>query len=57
MAYWGSKDRKITKPMVSGWRKFTTGSFQLIEIQGNHLWPLMKEAKQQWLASIVDHIE
>ena len=57
VAYWGSKDRKITEAMVSGWRNFTTGSFQLFMIQGTHLWPLVKEAKSQWLTSIVNHIE
>ena len=57
MAYWGSEDRKITQAMVSGWRRFTTGSFLLHKIEGNHLWPLAKQAKSQWLTSIVDHIE
>lgn len=57
VAYWGTKDRKINQDMVRGWQNFTTGSFQLISIDGNHLWPLMKEAKTQWLRSIVDRIE
>ena len=57
VAYWGTKDRKIMQAMVRGWRNFTTASFQLIQIDGHHLWPLVKEAKLQWLTSIVDHIE
>ena len=43
--------------MVRGWQKFTTGSFDLITIDGHHLWPLIKEAKAQWLSSIVEHMD
>jgi len=56
VAYWGARDRKITAAMVSGWQRFTTGSFELIKIDGHHLWPLVKEAKAQWLSSIVEHM-
>jgi len=57
VAYWGGSDRKITEAMVNGWQKFTTGSFELIRIDGHHLWPLIKDAKTQWLSGIVNRID
>lgn len=50
--FWGSRDRRITKDMVQGWSKFTTGAFSLSRVEGNHLWPLDKEPKGAWLAVI-----
>jgi medium-chain acyl-[acyl-carrier-protein] hydrolase len=51
--YSGSRDRKIDADMVSRWQRFTTASFSCSQIQGHHLWPLDKAAKQDWLLRIV----
>ena len=51
-AFYGSRDRRITKGMVEGWQLFTTGSFEAIQIEGHHLWPLDKKAKVSWLSHI-----
>ena len=56
-AYWGSRDRKITEKMVSGWRAFTSGPFTLERIEGHHLWPLDKESKRVWLQLIAGGLD
>lgn len=56
-AYWGSRDRKITEKMVSGWGAFTSGAFTLERIEGHHLWPLDKESKCVWLQLIAERLE
>ena len=53
-AFWGSRDRRISQQMVQGWADFTTGTFQLTEVEGHHLWPLTKESKARWLQLIAD---
>jgi hypothetical protein len=40
------------QPWLQGWSRFTAGGFSLTEVQGNHLWPLDRTAKAQWLADI-----
>ena len=42
--------------MVEGWQRFTTGTFEVVEIAGHHLWPLDKEAKVSWLAHICERL-
>ena len=53
-AFYGTKDRRISRQMVEGWAAHTTGAFQLTEIEGHHLWPLVKESKAHWLQLIVE---
>ena len=55
-AFYGTRDRRITKNMIQGWRRFTTGRFELLEIAGHHLWPLDKEAKVSWLGNISERL-
>jgi surfactin synthase thioesterase subunit len=44
--------------MVEEWEKMTTGTFALEILQGsNHLFPLEKESKIDWLKRIVKVIE
>jgi hypothetical protein len=42
--------------LSQGWRRFTTGPFTCSVVEGNHLWPLQKEAKAAWLTEIVEHL-
>ena len=42
--------------MVDGWQLFTTGSFEAVQIEGHHLWPLDKEAKVSWLSHICQRL-
>ena len=55
-AFHGTRDRRITKGMVEGWQRFTSGNFELLEISGHHLWPLDKEAKVTWLGHIRERL-
>ena len=55
--FYGSQDRRITKAMVQGWAAHTSASFDLIQIEGHHLWPTQKEAKAGWLQHIVQVCE
>ena len=54
--YYGIRDRKISAAMVGGWQRFTTESVSCTAIDGHHLWPLDREAKQAWLSDIVAHL-
>ena len=49
-------DRRVTKDMVAGWQRFTTGAFSCAAVEGNHLWPLDKAAKMTWLQAIVTQL-
>ena len=52
------KDKKVTREMVDGWRRFTSAAFRLHEIDGHHLFPIsVPPAKKVWLQTIVDAIE
>jgi surfactin synthase thioesterase subunit len=55
IAFWGAADRRITRVMVEGWRRFTAGSFEAVGLAGaNHLWPSnSRDAKAAWLARVV----
>ncbi len=55
-AFYGTKDKRITKGMMEGWQRFTTGSHELLEIAGHHLWPLDKAAKHRWLGLIFERL-
>ncbi len=54
--YHGTRDRKISAAMVRGWQRFTAQDFSCTAINGHHLWPLDREAKQAWLSDIVFHL-
>lgn len=54
--FYGNADRRVTSSMVQAWQAFTTGPFTCAQIQGNHLWPLDKIAKTQWLQAIVNSL-
>ena len=41
---------------MQGWQRFTTGRFKCAEIDGNHLWPLNKDAKKAWLEQAVEEL-
>eukprot|EP00658_Telonema_sp_P-2_P061451 TRINITY_DN50152_c0_g1_i2.p1 TRINITY_DN50152_c0_g1~~TRINITY_DN50152_c0_g1_i2.p1 ORF type:complete len:271 (-),score=40.75 TRINITY_DN50152_c0_g1_i2:137-949(-) len=50
--FYATCDKKVTKEMVAGWNKFTTGSFECEPIEGHHLFPLVKEGKAEWLGMV-----
>ena len=54
--FYATGDKMITREMVEGWELHTTGAFEVIEIVGNHLFPLQKEPKREWLQTIVDRL-
>lgn len=54
--FFGTRDRKVGRDMVLGWEKFTRGRFECVEVEGNHLFPLEKEAKTVWLQHIADRL-
>ena len=54
--FYGTMDRRVTKDMVGGWQRFTTGAFSCAAVEGNHLWPLDKAAKMTWLQAIVTQL-
>jgi medium-chain acyl-[acyl-carrier-protein] hydrolase len=57
-AFHGTNDKMISRSMVEEWEKMTTGTFALEILQGgNHLFPLEKESKIDWLKRIVAVIE
>jgi surfactin synthase thioesterase subunit len=61
VAFWGTRDKRVKEHHVKGWEKFlgegAGGRFELRMIDGNHLWPLDKEAKAEWLQHIVVELE
>jgi surfactin synthase thioesterase subunit len=54
VTFWGTDDRRVKEDHVLDWAQFTTKTFQIEKIKGNHLWPLDKNAKSVWLESIVN---
>lgn len=56
-AFWGTRDRRVNEKHVMGWSAFTSKTFQLDAIDGNHLWPLDKASKVAWLQRIVDDVQ
>lgn len=47
-----SHTRACPGPTLQGWARFTTGAFSCRQVEGNHLWPLDREAKRAWLEAI-----
>lgn len=41
---------------VLGWERFTSGAFECVEVEGNHLFPLDKQPKLVWLQHIADRL-
>ena len=39
-----------------GWSRFTTGAFELRQVEGHHLWPLEKGSKAAWLGVIAEQL-
>ncbi|GAX80583.1 hypothetical protein CEUSTIGMA_g8020.t1 [Chlamydomonas eustigma] len=56
-SYFGKKDQRISQSMVQEWHRFTEGPFTCTAIHGNHLWPLQRAPKQQWLSDIVAKLQ
>jgi surfactin synthase thioesterase subunit len=52
-----TRDQMITREMVEGWETHTNGAFELLSIDGHHLFPLQKEQKRTWLEAIVARLE
>ena len=42
--------------MVESWERFTTSTFEAIEIGGHHLWPLDRQAKVSLLERICQRL-
>lgn len=59
--YYATWDRRITSAMVQGWQPFTDGAFELVKVEGHHLFPLgleeQKPAKTHWLSDIVSRLD
>lgn len=56
LAFYGSKDGRISREMVEAWREVAEGPFRTEQIDGPHLWPLEKNPKADWLARIVEDL-
>ncbi|MEW5298136.1 MAG: hypothetical protein WDW36_001289 [Sanguina aurantia] len=56
VSFWGKHDRRVTEQMVRAWGRFSTGSFDCREIDGNHLWPLSSVPKMVWLQQVVKEL-
>ena len=55
-AFFGLQDKRCTEMKVYQWRFFTKSKFELIEVGGNHLFPLDKDCKKVWQMWIVDRL-
>ena len=55
LALWGTSDRRVKEHHVRAWEGMVAvpGSFRCEAVQGNHLWPMDKTAKADWLSRIV----
>lgn len=57
-AFYATKDKKVTKEMVEGWKAYTgdLGNFTLTSITGHHLFPVDQpahaDARTKWLTQI-----
>ena len=50
-------DRMITEAMCNDWKEKTSKRFELVPIDGHHLFPLDKEQKDVWLKRIVKDLD
>lgn len=57
-AFWGTTDRRVKENHVKAWGEIVgSAPFSCQPIQGNHLWPLDKVAKTEWLGKIVSALD
>ena len=54
--FYGLQDKQCDEFKVRQWRFFTKAKFEIIEVCGNHLFPLDKDCKAVWLMWIVDRL-
>ena len=54
--FYGLQDKRCDEFKVRQWRFFTKAKFEIIEVCGNHLFPLDKDCKAVWLMWIVDRL-
>ena len=47
-AFFGLQDKRCDEMKVYQWRFFTKAKFELVEVGGNHLFPLDKDCKKVW---------
>ena len=53
-AFAGARDARVSADMVRRWAAFAPpGRFELLEVDGPHLWPLERGPKAAWLSAIV----
>ena len=57
VVYWGTKDRRVKEHHVREWEKLVCGDFRCESIDGNHLFPMDKTAKVDWLGKIVSELD
>ena len=54
--FYGLQDKRCDEFKVRQWRFHTKAKFEIIEVCGNHLFPLDKDCKAVWLMWIVDRL-
>lgn len=57
LAFWGTKDRRVKETHVREWGQLVGGDFRCEAVEGNHLWPIDKAAKADWLGRIVKELD
>jgi hypothetical protein len=55
--FYGSRDGRVTEELVRGWASFAGGAFEVLRVEGGHLFPLEKGPKQVWLRLIAERLE
>ena len=51
-------DRRVTRPLVEGWSRITTGSVTTgDEIDGHHLFLMDAQKKETWFQAVTAHLE
>jgi medium-chain acyl-[acyl-carrier-protein] hydrolase len=56
VAFWGTRDRRVTEAHVRGWARLAGGRFSAEAVDGNHLWPLERGAKAVWLVRVAEEL-
>merc|ERR1711862_9880 len=56
-AFSAKDDGMVTPAMCRGWEEQTSGEFELVELDGNHMFPLNREQKSAWLAKIAQGLD
>jgi surfactin synthase thioesterase subunit len=47
----------VSEAHVRGWARFTRGAVRAERVAGNHLWPLDRAAKAEWLGRIAARLD